>query len=217
MRERVMNNRTALAVAVFLVWAASLLAAATMQSTQELNDKIYASPSVDESSAPGPTDPPGPSIAPGQPNTPAQGPLTPGPSTPPPAPPPPPPPPPKPVKLAGAPCVTTVSACVQLSTKRAWLISDGKVILGPVPITSGKSRERTPAGMHQVLWKDKDHKSKEFDDAPMPWSVFFADGGIAFHTGSLRAQSSGCVHLSNSIAKRFFNFLQVGDSVQVLK
>jgi lipoprotein-anchoring transpeptidase ErfK/SrfK len=51
----------------------------------------------------------------------------------------------------------------------------------------------------------------------MPWSVFFADGGIAFHTGSLRAESNGCVHLANSNAKRFFAFLRVGDRVQVLR
>jgi lipoprotein-anchoring transpeptidase ErfK/SrfK len=51
----------------------------------------------------------------------------------------------------------------------------------------------------------------------MPWSVFFAAGGIAFHTGSLRAQSSGCIHLSDSTAKRFFGNLTVGDVVQVLR
>jgi lipoprotein-anchoring transpeptidase ErfK/SrfK len=109
-----------------------------------------------------------------------------------------------------------VKACVKLSTRQAWLISNGKVVLGPVSITSGKKGERTPTGMHRVLWKDKDHESEEFDDAPMPFSVFFADGGIAFHTGSLRAQSSGCIHLSNSVAKRFFSFLKVGDGVRVV-
>jgi len=90
-------------------------------------------------------------------------------------------------------------------------------LVGPVPITSGKSGERTPTGTHRVLWKDKDHLSREFDDAPMPYSVFFAAGGIAFHTGSLRAQSSGCIHLADSTAKRFFANLAVGDVVQVLK
>lgn len=130
-------------------------------------------------------------------------------------PPPPPPPPPHPVK--GTPCLSNVSACVKLSTRQAWLISGGKVVLGPVSITSGKAGERTPIGLHHVIWKDADHKSREFDDAPMPWSVFFAAGGIAFHTGSLRAQSSGCIHLADSVAQRFFHTLDVGDAVQVLK
>ena len=36
-------------------------------------------------------------------------------------------------------------------------LDDGKVLAGPVPITSGKEGERTPTGTHRVLWKDKDH------------------------------------------------------------
>jgi hypothetical protein len=143
--------------------------------------------------------------------------------------PPPPPPPlalpkpklpaaPKPLRAKNAPCVAIVRACVKLSSKQAWLLDGaGRVTYGPVPITSGKKGDKTPTGMHAVLWKDADHKSAEFDDAPMPWSVFFADGGIAFHTGSLRAQSSGCIHLSDSAARKFFGTLGIGDSVQVLK
>jgi hypothetical protein len=125
---------------------------------------------------------------------------------------------PKPLTAKSAPCVATVRACVKLSSRQAWLLDGaGRVTYGPVPITSGKKGDKTPAGMHTVLWKDADHKSAEFDDAPMPWSVFFADGGIAFHTGSLRAQSSGCIHLSDGAARRFFSTLGIGDAVQVLK
>jgi lipoprotein-anchoring transpeptidase ErfK/SrfK len=124
----------------------------------------------------------------------------------------------KPLLAKSAPCEAVVRACVKLSSKQAWLLDgSGGVIYGPVPITSGKKGDKTPAGMHSVLWKDADHKSAEFDDAPMPWSVFFADGGIAFHTGSLRAQSSGCIHLSDGAARKFFSTLGIGDAVQVLK
>jgi lipoprotein-anchoring transpeptidase ErfK/SrfK len=119
--------------------------------------------------------------------------------------------------VQGVPCLSNVSACVRLSTKQAWLLHDGKVVFGPVKITSGKKGQATPKGMHRVLWKDKNHLSSEFDDAPMPWSVFFAEGGIAFHTGSLRAQSAGCIHLADSVAKRFFGALSVGDLVQVIR
>jgi lipoprotein-anchoring transpeptidase ErfK/SrfK len=126
--------------------------------------------------------------------------------------------PPKPLPAKGAPCVTTVRACVKLSSRQAWLLDGaGQVILGPVPITSGKKGHATGTGVTTVLWKDKDHKSEEFDDAPMPYSVFFQAGGIAFHTGSLRAQSSGCIHLANATAIRFFSHLRVGDAVQVLR
>jgi hypothetical protein len=42
-------------------------------------------------------------------------------------------------------------------------------------------------GTFKVMWTDIDHKSSEFNNAPMPYSVF--NGGIAFHRGSLREQS----------------------------
>jgi lipoprotein-anchoring transpeptidase ErfK/SrfK len=122
---------------------------------------------------------------------------------------------PKPQRLTGVPCSAGVSACVDLSSGRAWLIGNGHVILGPVSITSGRKGYRTPPGTFHVQWKDIDHVSKEFDDAPMPYSVFF-NGGIAFHSGSLAAESHGCIHLSSSSAQRFYNNLGVGDTVQVV-
>ncbi|HEV7652197.1 MAG TPA: L,D-transpeptidase [Actinophytocola sp.] len=123
---------------------------------------------------------------------------------------PPPPPPPK-----GVPCGAGADACVDLSANQAWLLAGGKVALGPVPITHGRPGHETPPGSFHVQFKDIDHLSHEFDDAPMPYSVFF-NGGIAFHEGSLSALSHGCVHLSNSAAQSFFDGLAVGDVVQVV-
>ncbi|GAY13145.1 putative secreted protein [Pseudonocardia sp. N23] len=121
-----------------------------------------------------------------------------------------------PVGLAdGTPCKATVSACVQLSTKKAWLVSGGKVAYGPVPITSGRAGWRTPPGMFAVTFKNINHKSSLFNDAPMPYSVFF-NGGIAFHQGSLSQQSHGCIHLSKAAAQAFFAALSKGEPVQVV-
>jgi lipoprotein-anchoring transpeptidase ErfK/SrfK len=114
---------------------------------------------------------------------------------------------------AGLPCGLADGACVSISRRRAWLVRDGHVVLS-APITTGRPGERTSAGTFHVTWKDADHRSSEFNDAPMPWSVFF-DGGIAFHTGSLSRQSAGCVHLSDSAARTFFRTLHVGDTVIV--
>ena len=116
---------------------------------------------------------------------------------------------------AGTPCKATVSACVQLSTKKAWLISGGKVSYGPVPITSGRPGWRTPPGTFAVTFKNINHKSSLFNDAPMPYSVFF-NGGIAFHQGSLSQQSHGCIHLSKAAAQAFFAALSKGEPVQVV-
>jgi hypothetical protein len=123
--------------------------------------------------------------------------------------------------VPGTPCTTSARACVDLKTQRAWLVDeDGNVIRGPVSISSGSAREPTPVGTFYVQWKDKNHKSQEFrlpngQGAPMPYSVFFADGGVAFHGGSVRRASAGCVHLSDADATAFYNTLQLGDEVQV--
>jgi hypothetical protein len=113
---------------------------------------------------------------------------------------------------ASNPCPASASACIDLSNDEAWLQSGGTITYGPVPITSGKAGYRTPAGSFSVFYKDKNHKSSLFNDAPMPNSVFF-NGGIAFHQGSLYDQSHGCIHLSWDASATFFSTLGYGDTV----
>ncbi len=115
----------------------------------------------------------------------------------------------------GTPCTVTAKACVDLASRQAWLISGGKVVGGPVDMMPGSPDEPTPVGTFSVLWKDKNHLSKEYHNAPMPNSVFFTNGGVAFHQGSLQSFSAGCVHLSKTDSESFYSYLQVGDQVQV--
>lgn len=115
----------------------------------------------------------------------------------------------------GTPCDGRADACVDLSSRQAWLMRDGEVYYGPVPVNTGKRGYRTPVGDFSVQWKDKDHKSQEYDNAPMPYSVFFTDTGIAFHEGDISRQSHGCVRMTHAGAKTFFRELQVGEAVQV--
>jgi lipoprotein-anchoring transpeptidase ErfK/SrfK len=123
--------------------------------------------------------------------------------------------------VAGTPCTAAAKACVDLTNQHAWLIKDGKVLRGPVPIATGGPGQETPVGdVFRVYRKEKDYKSTESRladgaPAPMPYSVFFADGGIAFHAGSPERASAGCVHLDDADAQAWFNYLQVGDHVQV--
>jgi hypothetical protein len=124
--------------------------------------------------------------------------------------------------VAGTPCTAAASACVDLNKKHAWLIKAGKVVRGPVPIASGGNGEETPTGdVFRVYRKDKAHTTNEYKlpngkPAPMPDSVFFEDGGIAFHAGDPKRASAGCIHLNTADAEAFFNFLQIGDHVQVM-
>ncbi|TNC20868.1 L,D-transpeptidase [Amycolatopsis alkalitolerans] len=121
----------------------------------------------------------------------------------------------KPAANPSVPCSITDGACVDISAKKAWLLSGGKIVYGPVPVTTGRRGHATPTGTFHVLYKQRMHYSKEFDNAPMPYSVFFYPGD-AFHTGSLSVPSHGCVHLSSSASQKFFATLSVGDPVQVV-
>lgn len=123
-------------------------------------------------------------------------------------------------KVAGTPCTATAKACVDLDDQKAWLISGGKITKGPVRISSGGQGKETPTGTFHVYKKDKDHTSNEFplpngQPAPMPNSVFFGAGGIAFHGGDPKRASAGCVHVGTADSVAFFNALNVGDEVQV--
>lgn len=115
---------------------------------------------------------------------------------------------------AGSPCPASARACIDLTHNKTWLQSGGKIVYGPVPITSGRPGHRTPTGTFQVYWKDKNHRSSLFDGAPMPNSVFFV-GGIAFHQGSLSVASHGCIHLSWDASQAYWDNLRNGDIVFV--
>lgn len=121
-----------------------------------------------------------------------------------------------PALVRGTPCTAVARACIDLTHNRAWLIGRGVVEYGPVPITSGRRGFATPAGTFHVLYSQRLHLSREFDNAPMPYSVFFIPG-IAFHQGSLAVPSHGCIHLSRVTAQRFFAELHVGDVVQAVR
>jgi len=117
---------------------------------------------------------------------------------------------------AGAPpCSASAKACVDLATRKAWLVQNGQVVYGPVSIMPGRPGFRTPSGTFHVLSKNAHYWSREFN-AVMPDSVFFYPGD-AFHIGSLSVMSHGCIHLSPSAAATFFSTLQIGDEVQVMQ
>jgi lipoprotein-anchoring transpeptidase ErfK/SrfK len=115
----------------------------------------------------------------------------------------------------GSPCSAAARACVELSSQRAWLMRGGNITYGPVPVATGKASAPTAPGTFHVTWKDPHHRSSEFHNAPMPYSVFF-NGGDAFHQDSVTVRSNGCVHLTQPAAQTFYNTLHIGDEVQVV-
>ncbi len=77
------------------------------------------------------------------------------------------------------------------------------------PVSTGRPGYDTPSGEFQPFRMERDHFSREWDDAPMPNSVFFTKIGHAIH-GTFDAKnlgqpaSHGCVRLSRENAATLF-------------
>jgi hypothetical protein len=77
------------------------------------------------------------------------------------------------------------------------------------PVSTGRSGYLTPAGTFTPFRLEEDHYSKEWDDAPMPHSIFFTREGHAIH-GSFETKklgtpaSHGCVRLAPQNAATLF-------------
>jgi lipoprotein-anchoring transpeptidase ErfK/SrfK len=114
-------------------------------------------------------------------------------------------------------CPAKATACVDLARHLTWLQSAGKVIFGPVRAEPGPpgSAHATPRGIFQVSWKAGATFVSNIYHEPMPWAVFFAPGGIAFHGGSLTTPSHGCVHLTVADAHYYNQHLPDGAEVVV--
>jgi lipoprotein-anchoring transpeptidase ErfK/SrfK len=106
---------------------------------------------------------------------------------------------------------------VDLSDRLTWLQSDGRITYGPVRMEPGPpgTPHATPRGTFYVQWKaGPDYTSTEYGD-PMPYAVFFAPGGVAFHGGSLIRLSHGCIHLGTDTARYYHDHLPIGAEVKV--
>lgn len=114
-------------------------------------------------------------------------------------------------------CPAKATACVDLTRHLSWLQSAGRVTFGPVRAEPGPpgSAHATPRGTFRVSWKAGPSFVSNIYHEPMPWAVFFAPGGIAFHGGSLTTPSHGCVHLTSSNAHYYNDHLPVGAEVVV--
>jgi hypothetical protein len=81
------------------------------------------------------------------------------------------------------------------------------------PVSTGNPSHETPNGTFQTFRMEADHFSKEFDDAPMPHSIFFTKVGHALHgtesEGHLGTPvSHGCVRLSRDNAATLYALVE---------
>ena len=81
------------------------------------------------------------------------------------------------------------------------------------PVSTGLPSYETPNGGFRTFRMEEDHYSKEFDDAPMPHSIFFTKIGHAIHgTDSVNRLGSpashGCVRLSRANASTLYALVE---------
>jgi hypothetical protein len=116
---------------------------------------------------------------------------------------------------ARARCAPAASACADLADHLSWLQAGGRITYGPVRMEPGGAGDPTPRGVFHVAWKAGPHYISTSYGVPIPYAVFFAAGGVAFHQGSLTTSSHGCIHLTMAAARYYNEHLPVGAEVAV--
>lgn len=100
---------------------------------------------------------------------------------------------------------------VDKSAQRMTVSRDGQALYN-WPVSTGKTGHATPSGKFQAFRMERDHFSKEWDDAPMPYSIFFTKVGHAIHGTNSKnlgmPVSHGCVRLSVAHAERLYSLVQ---------
>jgi lipoprotein-anchoring transpeptidase ErfK/SrfK len=101
----------------------------------------------------------------------------------------------------------TLTANISLSTQTMTVMHRGAVV-GHWPVSTARRGKVTPTGNWSAKWLSRYHKSSRYNNAPMPYSIFY-NGNYAVHgtyqTKRLgRPASSGCVRLAPAHAKQLF-------------
>jgi len=101
---------------------------------------------------------------------------------------------------ASAPARADLLIQIDKAAQQMTVTADGE-LLYTWPVSTGRAGYDTPDGAYSPFRMDRDHYSREWDDAPMPYSMFFTQVGHAIH-GTYEVRhlgqpvSHGCVRLS---------------------
>jgi L,D-transpeptidase catalytic domain len=113
------------------------------------------------------------------------------------------------VSAANAAVLVTVDKSIQQMTVEV----DGRPLY-QWPVSTGKAGNyETPSGKYKAFRMERDHFSKEWDDAPMPFSIFFTQKGHAIHGSNETKRlgtpaSHGCVRLLPANAEKLFALVE---------
>jgi hypothetical protein len=112
--------------------------------------------------------------------------------------------------VLAAPARADLLIQVDKSTQRMTVSADGEHLY-TWPVSTGIAKYDTPNGAFTPFRKEKEHYSQEWDDAPMPYSIFFTMKGHAIHgtnhSNLGHAASHGCVRLSVANAAKLWDLV----------
>ena len=118
----------------------------------------------------------------------------------------------------GAACLFALPASAALlieidKSAQTMTVSQDGARLHTWPVSTGIRSYDTPGGSYKPFRMEKDHFSREWDDAPMPHSIFFTMKGHAIHGTTHgkaigRPASHGCVRLELENARVLFNLVR---------
>jgi len=108
----------------------------------------------------------------------------------------------------------SVLLVIDLSAQRARVYRNG-VAVAVSTVSTGRRGRRTPTGVFTILEKRVVHRSRTYDDAPMPYMQRLTWKGIALHAGHVSGYpaSHGCIRLPRGFAKRLYAVTQIGTPV----
>ena len=91
-------------------------------------------------------------------------------------------------------------------------VAVGGVVQHRWPVSTGRSGSPTPTGTYHPIRMYRSYYSIKYDNAPMPWAIFFR-GGYAIHgTTEIRSlgrpASHGCVRLHPDNARVLYRLVQ---------
>lgn len=94
---------------------------------------------------------------------------------------------------------------------------DGDELIAVSTISSGTAKHPTPTGIFPILEKKRMHRSRRYDNAPMPYMQRLDDYGIALHAGHLPGHpaSHGCIRLPSEFAARLYAGTELGTEVLI--
>lgn len=113
--------------------------------------------------------------------------------------------------LFAAKAEAAVSVHIDQSSQRMTVRANGETV-GVWAVSTARIGARTPNGNYRPYMLSRNHRSSIYNNAPMPYSVFFR-GNYAIHgTNQVsrlgRPASAGCIRLHPSNARTLFELVQ---------